>query len=371
MLLLVIIVGITPLLVDSSVMSQDEEVKVAVIEVKTDNVSETTIIPGVVEPQEVIDIFIDPNMGELNEILVEEGDFIEHGTELFKYANEDIDLQKQELILERQIVVENIGHQRKIIAQIEKNIEELKSKENTEDIIRENKIQIDESQHQIRLLNIEYERINNQLAKLDEDRDALIVTSVYEGEILNINEDYLNNETEPIVTVLSSKPNIIKGVVSEYEHSHMEVNKKVTIKAKANQEQSWEGKVSSVSIMPVESTDYTNNGQSTTNYYPYTVSLNDTKDLPIGYSVYVEMEVNSMENAILVPMDSIVREHDDFYVFILGEDNILHKKKVDTGPVKEDWQVIVNGVELEDLIVENPDESLHDEKRVDVIVNVE
>jgi len=81
------------------------------------------------------------------------------------------------------------------------------------------------------------------------------------------------------------------------------------------------------------------------------LGLPSTTKLPSGTPVRVEIVEAAKADALIVPAAAIVREGDETFVFVAGDDNVAHRRKVTVGIVAEPDAEIVSGVNVDERVV--------------------
>lgn len=99
----------------------EERIKVKTTSIEKREISDMVMVPGTLKLLNEQKIFADPEKGEVNEILVKEGDKVKKGDPIIRYSNEELQLEKQQ----NQLSIEsNYIH----IRQLKKQINDLKKK---------------------------------------------------------------------------------------------------------------------------------------------------------------------------------------------------------------------------------------------------
>lgn len=235
---------------------------------------------GVVEPSSINHVYIEKERGEINSILVEEGQQIEEGTPLIEYvddsskaeveslelANDELELEKEKLLGDRAVLEEELKET--------ESLPDIAGEKEGDEHIHPSYDQSRPIQYEINNIDysvkqIELEQANNQ-AKIDalkESSSEAIVESEVAGIITKVH-GASRSDGEPIITIASSNPLWMVAYVSE-EHIHrLEAGQSVLLYPEYLKGNRASGTVIDVGTYPKDADD--GDGQS---MYPVTIEI--------------------------------------------------------------------------------------------------
>ena len=85
--------------------------------------------------------------------------------------------------------------------------------------------------------------------------------------------------------------------------------------------------------------------------------------LRIGMSTDVDIQVDNQNNVLYIPVESVLREGDNHFIFI-AEKNIARKKYIVTGSGNDDYIIITSGLNENELVVRTELDKLRDRSRI-------
>src|SRR5699024_2371203 len=175
----------------------------------------------------------------------------------------------------------------------------------------------------------------------------------------------------------------------------------VIIRPKVYKDRDWKGKVESISEFPKDDgsgdSDYYGGGEMNVTMYPFVVAIeDDTKDLRQGFHVSLEVNVSEADKSLVVPhmaiMDELMMdmeddsfsmtdellmgmgeefEEDDMQFVYVLVDGILERRDIETGKMSDAYVEIISGVELNELVVVNPEWDMYDGMEVETYDQVD
>lgn len=109
-------------------------------------------------------------------------------------------------------------------------------------------------------------------------------------------------------------------------------------------------------------------GVGTSSSIPAKVKINNPDaSVIIGVDVDVSIQTDEAKGATLIPLESLMVEEGQKYVFVNNKDEkTVSKKKVETGLVSDTMYQIISGVSVGDQIVKSPSKTLVDGARVTI-----
>lgn len=221
---------------------------------------------------------------------------------------------------------------------------------------------------QLQDLNDSYADAEAEVAKAQEALNQTVVVSDVEGTVVEVNHsiDPAAKESQKLVHVATQGQLQVKGYLTEYDLANLKKNDEVIIKSKVYPDKKWQGKISSISDYPEQSstsTEGSGNGSSGSKY-EYKVDItSDLAELKQGFSVSVEV-VNSKES-LLVPTSAVFSSKGKDYVWRFDKlSKKVSKQEVGLGRADATSQEILTGLAKEDRIIANPDKLLKDGQKL-------
>ncbi|WP_438477554.1 efflux RND transporter periplasmic adaptor subunit [Streptococcus pluranimalium] len=221
---------------------------------------------------------------------------------------------------------------------------------------------------QLQDLNDSYADAEAEVAKAQEALNQTVVVSEVEGTVVEVNHsiDPAAKESQKLVHVATQGQLQVKGHLTEYDLANLKKNDEVIIKSKVYPDKKWQGKISSISDYPEQSstsTDGSGSGASGSKY-EYKVDItSELAELKQGFSVSVEV-VNSKES-LLVPTSAVFSSKGKDYVWRFDKlSKKVSKQEVGLGRADATSQEILTGLAKEDRIIANPDKLLKDGQKL-------
>ncbi|MGG0718415.1 efflux RND transporter periplasmic adaptor subunit [Robertmurraya massiliosenegalensis] len=339
---------------------------VEVMEVKQEKISSTLMVPGTLELQEEQSVFSSPELGKVEEILVEVGQQVKKGDVLVRFDDSQLNLE----IEQNKISVES-GYLR--INQLQKQKEHLDSrKKDLSDQIGKKEAEkqlaseYDQIEMEIRLANLDLKQTLLQKDALEERVKDFELTSLVEGTVLTVNEnatELVTEVQEPLVQVGSLHSMIATGSLSEYDVLKVRSGQKVILKSDVLPNEEWEGEIVNVASVP-QNTGLANPMENQAVQFPIIVQINDGIDLKPGFQLIMEIETEEKEGFV-ISSEAIIYEDDKTFVYLVN-DGIAHKQEIEIGITSGERMEVVEGLKAEDTIVLNPSDKVSDGMEVTV-----
>lgn len=257
---------------------------------------EKVFINGMAIPRYSKIIMLDNTKGNVNKILVENGQMINKGDELFIYKNDDI--TKQIVDINKQIITSNQKYE-----------------------------------------------LNNILKELKE-LEYYTVYAPVDGEII-LNENEVD-VTTPFI-IIESTELYIKGYISEREFTKLNISQSANLYVISTNEK-LKGKVESIGKRPMNlglgglpliDEDYSN-----ISYYEVAISLDSQKGVINGFHVQATVD---LEESIEIPKSSILSENNKNFV-LKYEDSNLVKQEISYNDNNLSYVGVLSGLEENDKI---------------------
>ena len=228
-----------------------------------------------------------------------------------------------------------------------------------------------EYNQQLQELNDSYADAQAEVNKAQQALNETVIVSDVSGTVVEVNNDIdpSSKNSQTLVHVATEGQLQVKGTLTEYDLANIKTGQNVNIKSKVYPDQEWTGTISYVSSYPNQSEDVSStsasNASTGSTSYDYKVDLTggDTTNLKQGFTVSVEV-VNENKHK-LVPVDAIVNKDDKNYVWIYNKDSQkASKMEVTLGSADAKQQEILNGLEVGQTVISNPDDSLKEGKKI-------
>ncbi len=320
---------------------------------------------GVVESQETKSINKDANK-TVKEVYVKEGDVVKEGDELFSYDTTDMELDLEQMNLDRTGIVNTIASYNTSLTDYKTQRD---NATNEDDIlsytsqINSINTSIKEQEYNLTVKDLEITKQQNAI-------DEATVTAPMSGIIKKINEsagestsfDMNEGSTEDsnaYITIIAEGEYRIKGTADESSIRLFQSGTPVLIRSRVDESIYWKGTVSKVDLEPESNnTDggYGMMGGSGTmaSSYSFYVKPENTDDMILGQHLYIELDMGQtdVKSGIFLPSYYLIQENDEYFVWKQGEDNKIVKTKVTVGDYDENLDVfqIVDGLKAEDYI---------------------
>lgn len=204
--------------------------------------------------------------------------------------------------------------------------------------------EIKELEFSIRMAEAEYKIMQKEF-------DNGVVVSDIDGYVVSVQspEDALLND-QPVIKVSGGGGFLIQGSVSELNLDDLVLGQVVEVSSWSSG-MTYQGTITEIGDYPVEQYGYMG-GNPNVSYYPFTVSVDDSADLQEGS--YVQLTYNTADTAsenFYLEKAFIRSEKGVSYVFVKGEDGLLEKREIQTGPsLYGSYLMILSGVEKTDSI---------------------
>ncbi|MGX7198642.1 efflux RND transporter periplasmic adaptor subunit [Enterococcus nangangensis] len=346
--------------------------------------SDPLMFDGVVQPQDLQEIYYDGTLGKITSIAITDQQEVKKGNVLLTYENSTVQDQvtEQERSLNRASLSvdgakENLQDAKDQQATSQSKLDEAKNKLKAVDQTKpEGQAQASELQATVESLTAEVSAASESTkqmeqalssAQLDlndanqavEDSKKNIttnVTSPIDG-IVYLDEKGQSNPEVPVVKVVS-KEVVVKASVTEFDYQYVKVDTPVTVTPVVSDE-AIKGTITSVSQLANSTTasnvatslgDTSSAGTSAT--YPFTVTME--KPLQYGFNVQISLALNELR----VPVSAVVVEEDKLFVYQVT-DNIAHKVAIE-GSAANGFYTVTKGLQAKDKIILTVDDALKD-----------
>ncbi|MBF8971042.1 MULTISPECIES: efflux RND transporter periplasmic adaptor subunit [unclassified Streptococcus] len=373
----VLILGVGGMLLNS--FSSDVEQTQSgyqIAKVKSGNVASNTLLTGQVAANREQYVYLDASKGDLQDVLVNVGDYVGVGTPLVQYQSQNAQLdydiaQRAVNKVDRQIYTAEVygvdaatGSAGAATATDSDDASAGYGYSATTGAAQQN------AQNSLYDL---YDSREDAVAGLEKAGNTLNATTVYstiEGTVVEVNRDVAKSATgasQVLVHIVSEDGLQVKGDVTEYTLPNITKGQKVKITSKVFPGKTWEGEFSYISNYPKnggESTGSAVNAADSGAKYPYNVTINsDASELKQGFNV--SMEVQNEGKQTVIPITALVTEDEKHYVWVVGEDRKAKKVQVTIGSADAENQAITAGLKEGEQVITNPDDQIKQGQEVD------
>lgn len=316
---------------------------------------------GVVESQETTSVTKDSNK-TIKEIYVKEGDSVKKGDELFSYDTTDMELDLEQLNLDRTGIQNTIDSYYTSI----NDYKTQRDNATSEDDILSYTSQINNISTSIKEQEYNLSVKDMEISKQQESINNATITAPMDGVIKKINDTETSGfdmnegsgeDANAFITIIADGDYRIKGTADESNIKFFTAGTPVLLRSRVDESIIWKGTVTKVDLEPVnENNGYfyqSGNGESASNYNFY-INPEDTTDLILGQHLYVEYDrgQTDVKSGIYLPSYYLIAEGEDYYVYRQDADGRIEKTKILVGDYDENLDVfeIVDGLKTTDYI---------------------
>ena len=299
----------------------------------------------------------------VKELLVQEGDDVKEGQELFSYDTDALQLNYDKKCLELEQLMASIESYKTQIKQLENERAFVTGSEKLRYTLEIQSTQLDMKEAELKIKTKEKEV--EQAAQLLEN--STVVSPVV-GRVQDINESGTNNQGEPAayITIQQIGSYRVKGVLGELQRGGIQEGDRVTMVSRTDESKAWSGTVALVDYEnPTQGSNMdryygmSSDEMTAASKYPFYVDLDSTEGLMLGQHLYIRLETEEGQPAGIPISSAFLCYAEDGSAFVWAE----HKGKLEKRPVTlgeynamTDAQEILSGISLEDYLA-FPDET--------------
>lgn len=347
--------------------ASNEVIGVDVTTLKEQSLTESVMIPGTLQLAGQQSIHYEPDKGKVGEMLVKEGDEVQSGTPLFRYENQQLELEKKQLELQLRSNTLQLSNIKKQHKKIDKQL----VKAETDEMLDKGELQIEHDQIYLeeQQIEIELEQTLLQQQSIESQLEELTVKSEMEGAILRINEQAaVSSESmqQPLIHIAAPGHFVVKGAISEYDAMKIKEGQPAVLTSDAVPGEKWDGKVDIVSFLPKEHEQMeVVEGETAKVQYPIEIKVEEENlNVKPGFQVLAEIETNK-KNGWTLPLSAVKQDGADNYVYVV-KDGKTERSKVKVGMTSNREIEITGGLSKSDQVIINPSENLEDGAEVTV-----
>lgn len=243
--------------------------------------------------------------------------------------------------------------------------------DNLKSSVNKAKIQLESAQKQLELnkgsiledtkksLQVNITQAEASLASAQKQLDDTKVRVEIDGIIgtLNISEGSVVNAQGEAMTLVNMDNLKVSFHVSEDVINEISVGSPVYITVSAVSDDPMTATVTNIS----EAAD------SSTRLYQVEAALSNTEgNLKPGMFANVRLVTETKEDTIVVPLNTVLTDNGEKYVFVVDENNIAHKTVVETGLENDTYIEITSGLNIGDTVVTKGQDFLSDGNTVNI-----
>jgi HlyD family secretion protein len=342
-----------------------EELTVETVKVDEREITGKVMVPGTLSFSQENYVYLDPEKGEVKEVLVKEGDQIEVGTPLVRYENEQLQLEKEQNALSIEsayLRINQIDDQLDALDEKEDDLSKQVSKDEAEKTVEAER---DQLKIDLKVADIEARQVHLQKETIENKVKELVIKSDLAGTVLSVDEEAIAGISQTPILHIGKKGNyVVKASISEYDSLKIKEKQPVILKSDVLPNKEWKGTVTKVGLLPQQTENVTVNEDAAVQY-PIEVSI-DSKDVEIkpGFKLIMEIETEK-RTALALPLEAVKQDGEDYYVFVV-ENGKAMRKKVETGTTNNEFMEIKSGLTKEEEVIVRPPDNLKQDMEVSV-----
>lgn len=199
------------------------------------------------------------------------------------------------------------------------------------------------------IINAEINKLESQVSTLNK-KAYIDTTAPFAGKV------YLNDQDGSSMITLQSSTFYMKGQTSEQDLPKLQIDDPVTVTILSTSKKVT-GRVSAISDRPTSSQgDNMNN--PTLSYYDIDISFEDQEDLVNGFHVQACIEIT--DSLCKIPSSSILKDENDKPYVFKSYDGILKKQKIEIQSQNDEFTVVKDGLDKQDIIIRYPSDKMNE-----------
>lgn len=331
----------------SSYLKSAEKASYKFIEAKKADVKKTISVSGTVKTSEAVDLAFEKT-GKVAWINAQVGDKVKSGQQLAILDQTDYSDQVNQALAGLEIAKAGM-------AQAESNLK--KEKERKDELVNTHasKYTVDVQRAQIKsaqaLIDIQKAQIVSAQAVLRSARDQhekIVLLSPIEGIVSqkNIEIGEIANPTDPAFSVIGQDTFKIEAFVTQRDVSEVKPGDKA--------EMSFDSCLGEEKIeLPIASIDPAEVQENGNPVYKVSFKLRKSTDcLKSGTTANVEIVAAEKKNVLAVPLSSVIKRGDQYFVLVEDKEQGLKEKEIETGLSGSDNRIeVLSGIEEGERVV--------------------
>lgn len=331
--------------------AQRKALPVEVVNANSQNIDEKLYTIGSIEPETLYDVNA-KSPGKVESVYFEVGNKVKKDDVLFQMDTDAFDINKNATLTQRSNALETA----------KLNYKQAKDTFEDQKILYEkgliSRIEFENAQKSFETAEINYNNARtdyqSQVSSFGDQLENYVVKSPVDGLIIakSISKDQYASTQNGFTIIQEGNLKISSSITSKYIHK-VSAGQKVDIYVNTL-DKTYEGEIASVSYVA-------ENGS-----YPIEVEIESDGLILPGMYAELEIHVESKEGVTTLPQDAIIKQGEETYVYVIGEDNKAYKRIITSG-IKEDGIVeVTSGIKNEERVVTTGKEYL--DEGVEVMV---
>lgn len=273
--------------------------------------------------------------GIVNELNVEEGDWVNAGDVLAQLEDEQLELEAERAKATMERLKNELNRKEELY---NKNLVSAQEFENAK-----YEYQAQKSDYELAQLKVRYSQIRAPISGVISDRLIKV------GNMINTDQELFEiTDFDPLLAVLK---------VPEHEMDKIQKGQQALIQVDAVRDKTFEGQV--LRISPTV--------DSETGTFEVTVSIKDeSRQLKPGMFGRVRIVYDTRQNALTVPKNAVITEDGSSSVYVINN-NIAYRKTINTGYENGNNIEVLDGLTPTDTVVTIGHSSLQDSVLVEII----
>lgn len=364
-----------------------EAITAETTQLEEQEIATNVMTPGTLKLKNEQIVYASPEKGEIDEILVEEGDKVKEGDELLRYVNEQLTLEKEQNALTIESGYIRINQLKKQLDRLDEKEEETAKQVGEEAAAESLEAERDQLDMERRMANIELKQAQLQKETIDKQLKDLTVKSEVDGTVLTVDEEaaHVMDQTEPnpVIRIAALNQLIVEGVISEYDTLKVEEGQSVVLRSDVVPDEEWQGTVTHIGFLPKQDASAAMGGESQAVEYAVEVAVeSDDIDLKPGFQMIMEIETEK-RNVPTLPLSAVVSEdqttvnvelndgsteqtREEESVVYVVKDGKAERRVVQVGIVSGDRIEIRDGLDEDEHVIVDPPDNIKDGAEVTV-----
>ncbi|WP_261132451.1 efflux RND transporter periplasmic adaptor subunit [Bacillus sp. Marseille-Q3570] len=354
-ILLFIILNTYLFLLNESLFASEKPYDLTKIEQR--DLRETIEAAGMFIPKEIQEFYYEPHRGNIEEVLVEEGEEISSGTEILKYQTTDIENQITALENEIDELETEKDHyeDRETILQeqirSESNKEEEEKNESTIFMLEQQEA---DAAYQADRVDSLISSKESEISLLESRLDEKVVKSNVAGTVKKVNRNAASSD-QPLVVISSEDNVLVRAYLSEDEVVLLREGDEVAVSSPRGEDR--KGQIVKIGTPDEENEDLK---------FPVDIEVETEAEnrAPVGSTVNITFKPVAVEDAIAVKHEWVVHDDGEDLVLVVKNDHI-DKRKISVGFENETYKEVTKGLKAGETIVMKPNVLLVDDMEIE------
>lgn len=328
---------------------------------------EPILTDGKVMPAKTKEYTYNPQKGEITSISIKDGQSVEAGQELFRYKNESIENQLADAKTTRTRLYNALEENTKQLDKLKKAQEDAPdpaTQLNTTPLPTSNEA-VQGNQGAMQTLETTISDLKNQINDAEtqitrlQKQATTIITAGVDGTVL-LDASLKENAATPFLRIITDDT-LIQSSISEYDYYTLSQDLEVGIYVNA-EDREVKGVVTDIAetaqtptgLANAEATSFAGGGSGAIDMSNFEFFVKPQKEIHYDFTVQIQIPLKD----IVIPEGAIQKEKDQEYVFVVRDGKA--QKQIIQREKRGLQNVVVEGLQLKDVIVTNPDEQLKD-----------